>query len=464
MKADRARPQSAPLSGETSRYWISLLSIAAALRLAVAFGLLGQMPLVGDALSYSIEATKLLTEFPGSAPSFWPPGMPLLLTAVYGVAGDSLVVAKLTAVMISLVAVALCAALGSVATRSPRAGRLTGWIAALYPPDILMAGQTYVQPLTQVCLLAMAYGLVIGHRRADWRLFALAGVALGWGILSRPSTLSVGAAVVALWLVVALWRRRAVAVHPWPSPHVMAIFLLAAAVWVAPVMYHNARLGAGWTLSTNNEWNFLLGNNPYTPNYKTSHFGQRPLAELDPDARTYVQGLLERPDARQAMMQEALRYIREHPWNTAWRTLNRIRAFWGFDHTMARQIQHHFGWPTWAVVPLLIPEAGGYCLVALLALVGLICARDQLHPTTTILLLVIVLAYQAPYGLAFASSIYHVSVMGLLLPFAGAALASTSSPDLVPWPGREHRRRVALVSALFFAIQLEYGYHLIATM
>ena len=39
-------------------------------------------------------------------------------------------------------------------------------------------------------------------------------------------------------------------------------------ICVGPALRHNAALGAGWTLSTNNELNCLLGNNPFTPHYK----------------------------------------------------------------------------------------------------------------------------------------------------------------------------------------------------
>jgi 4-amino-4-deoxy-L-arabinose transferase-like glycosyltransferase len=448
----------------TSRSWTALLGVAAVLRVGVAFGLLGQLPLVADALSYSLEAKRLLAQFPGSVPSFWPPGMPMVLAGVYRLIGDDLVVSKLTAVLISLASVALCAAVGAEVTRNPAAGRLSGWIAALYPPDVLMAGQTYAHALTQLCLLAMAQCLLVGYRRGDRRLFALGGVSMGWAILSRPSVLSVAAAIVAAWLALLVWRRWAAQSHRLPSVLEMGVFLLGAAVCVTPAMFHNARLGAGWTVSTNNEWNLLLGNNPYTPNYKTSHLGQRSLPDLEPEVRAYLQGFLRQPDARKAMTREALRYMREHPWNTAWRTLNRIRAFWGFDHTMARQIQHHFAWPTWTLAALLVPEAGGYCLVAWLVLAGLMCARDRLHPAGAALLLVIVVSYQAPYALAFSGSIYHVPVMGLLLPFAGAALAPMSSTGVLRWPCLDHGRALAVVSTLFLALQLEYGYHLITTV
>src|SRR5438876_5885799 len=109
---------------------------------------------------------------------------------------------------------------------------------------------------------------------------------------------------------------------------------------IGPAMQHKAARGAGGTISTNNEGNTWLGNNPYTPNYKTSELGQHPVSEFSPPVRRYLQRFTSRPNEREAQREEALRYIGEHPANTLLRTINRIREFWGFDYTFSRDIEN----------------------------------------------------------------------------------------------------------------------------
>ena len=442
-------------------YWVGLIVVATVARVAIAFLFLDSMPLVADALSYSEQARKLLSSFPGPTAYFWPPGTPYLLAAVYAIFNDSLVVSKAVAIVISVMNVVLIAAFGMQVLKSVRAARLAGWIACFYPPDLLMAGQTLSYPLTMLCLLLMACCLVAGFRTAKLRYFVFAGLALGFGSLTRPSTLAV---TVVVPIAYVLFRRLDSSISRqgrWQLPAALVTFVVAAAVCVLPVMSHNFKHGAGWTLSTNNEWNFFLGNNRYTPLYKTGHFGQRSLQQLEPEVGAYFRGFLNRPDARSAMMKEAVQYIREHPFITMWRTLNRTRAFWGFDHTMARQIQYFYGFGNLRLVPLLVAEAGGYCLVMLSILAALICARDQLQAATTAFVLLLVLGYQWPHSLAFASSVYHVPVMGLLLPFAAASVEKwRTSKSTSLWP--RGNATLWLAFALFSLVQIEYGYYLLS--
>ena len=140
---------------------------------------------------------------------------------------------------------------------------------------------------------------------------------------------------------------------------------------VLPACAHDARSGAGWTVSTNNERNFFLGNNPYTPDYKTSHLGQRSLEELDPEARTYLESFYARSDQRAAMQHAAIDYMVHHPARTSLRTLNRATSFWGFDYLASREIQNWRGWSAARTLPLLALEGASYLAVAAMALVTL---------------------------------------------------------------------------------------------
>lgn len=149
---------------------------------------------------------------------------------------------------------------------------------------------------------------------------------------------------------------------------------------------------------------------------------------------------------------------------TVWRTASRIRAFWGFDHTMARQVEHALGLGQPQMLVLLAVEAGGYLVVMVLAFAGLWWGYARLDGPCARFLFGLVTAFQLPYSLAFASSVYHVPVMGLVIVFAGTGaeqlLSSTADrPALI---ARIRRPGFWISAAIFLLVQIEYAYYLVS--
>jgi 4-amino-4-deoxy-L-arabinose transferase-like glycosyltransferase len=403
----------------------------------------------------------------------------MLLAAAFRVLGDHVWVARLLMVGLGVLAVALTV-LVAQRLAGPRVAQIAGYVAALYPPAVMLSGQSYAQHLAAVTMLAVTY---FGLRAVEERrlaFFALAGLAFGVGCLTRPSLASV-APFLAIACIMQLRRTGASAA---PVLAGVALFVGVTLVCVVPVQAHNAGLGAGWTLSTNNERNFFLGNNPYTPNYKTSHLGQRSLDELDPDTRSYLSSFYERQNARKAMQAEALGYITRHPLVTAYRTLNRATAFWGFDYLASRIIQEHFEWGKKGLLPLLALEAGSYCAVMVLAIVALFGFRkgrstsipslssvppgktDSERPSVPPLafdpfwalwLVLLAVAYELPYMAAFSGGTYHFPVIGLLIPLAAVPLAA-GGPRV--WLAQLKGRPWAWVAiAALGLVQAQYAYY-----
>src|SRR6202035_2087785 len=114
-----------------------------------------------------------------------------------------------------------------------------------------------------------------------------------------------------------------------------------------------------------------------------------------------------RPDARAAMQREALSYVLAHPFRSAWRTLNRAVAFWGFDYLASREMHAWRGAGALVLLPLMALEAGGYLVVAMLALVGIFVGQHSYAPSARAWLVGLVLAYEAPYAIAFSGGTYH---------------------------------------------------------
>lgn len=442
-----------------------ILVVAVVIRFVLAFVVARHMPLVHDALSYDELAREMLVRSPSDDAYYWPPGTSFTLAGGYLVFGASVAVARAITGAAGVASVVLAWLLARQAISSERAQRLTALVAAIYPPAVMLTPQCYSQHFAALALLALAYfgGRALKEGRIG--LYCLAGLALGVGCIIRASMLALVPIVAVLFLAKA-WRSRRVT-SPATRRRLLAGMVLAPALAIAvilPVEAHNATRGVGWQISTNTERNLFLGNNPYTHDYKTSHLGQRSLAELEPATRAYLEGFYRLPDAREQMQTEAFRFMRQHPFVTLKRTFNRTTSFWGFDYLSTRILGDHFGLGKKGQALVLLVEATGYVATVLLVLVALFCrsAAETVDGEWRRWLLLLVFGYQLPYCFAFSSGTYHFPVMGLLFPLAGAggaALAARSGRSLRAL-ARE-LRSVSVPAAIFMAIQVQYAYYAI---
>ncbi len=485
-------------------------AIAFLASLLVATFLLADMPLAGDGTAYWEEA-GLWLEGMGERPWYYPPGMVLWVALFRALGFGYRHAADLSVAFLAAGTAAIATALSGRLTGNRKLAGLAGLLAAFYPPGLLLASQPVSQHLAQTCLGGVALGWLasLDHWQrggALWRWPVLGwllgtGLALGMGILARPSLASVGLAVLAT-AVASAWQRGGKAVvggrfsarrdapaSPMPDVNLPAspapntrwgvdcrwlathwrlggpgLLVAGVALLVLlPFLLHNHRVGAGACISINNERNFWLGNNPYTPLYKTTHLAQRALAELPEETqvyllRHYIRSEVTNPRLR-TELSRTLRKIRllaawEHivdrPELFALRSANRSRAFWGFDYLGTRQIQAWRGWSFRRAAPLHLLEAGGYAAIAGLAIIGILGAgrfgQWQLPA--------FILAYQLPYCLAFSAGTYHFPVMVLLFPLAAIgwqALGRTGGWRVVSrWP-------VAVALSIFALVQIEYA-------
>ncbi|MDT8390804.1 MAG: glycosyltransferase family 39 protein [Lentisphaeria bacterium] len=451
------------------RPWI----IAAGLGSIIGMLVLGDMPLASDALAYHQEATRMVSgDFRG--PFYYPPGMTSYLAAFFFFGGRSLFVSRLAIILTVVLTVCFTEKLTGLLTGDQRLASRAGLIAALYPPVLMLAGQPYSQHVAMLCVLATCFFWLKALKKRTFIYFCLTGLALGVGILTRPSFAAAGL-IFAVSGVVTFVSSLAGA---GTREKKRLLFLLSGAcVTVAtlslvifPAIRHNIKAGAGPVISTNNERNFLLGNCPHTPLYRTDHLAQRPLKSLPEEVRDYLRKFygqgFSSPQARKAMRREAFHYIRSNPDHFLLRTLNRIRAFWGFDYLASRRIQVWLGASTVTIAPLLIVEAGGYFLVMFLAIIGLFDGDLWLRKKGDLFFLLgLILCYQLPYCVAFSGGTYHFPVMGLLFPFASLGWGRVASR----WRERKWRALLCLpkgvyaVWAVFTIIQIEYAFFTLLT-
>lgn len=445
------------------RLWVGFIAAAAVARGLVSFGLLGAMPFVSDAESYSQEALGLLRELPPSEAFYWPPGNSIVLALSYLVFGHEGIGARIVTLLAGTLGAVLAALVARQLLQDRRAAIATGFLAALYMPSVMLSAQPYSQHLAGLWLLLFAYWGLRAISEGRLALYAGAGFAYGLGCLTRPSMLSV---LPVLGILAAMYTLRSKGRGLKPSRGAalgVVLFAVAAGAWIGPVMAHNHAHQAGVVISTNNERNFFYGNNPYTPNYKTSHLAQRMFEDLDIEAQQYLSRFYQQPNRREAMLNEALRFIRENPELTLYRTWNRATSFWGFDYLSSRLIQAHAKLGTAGLLGLLALEAGSYLVVMALAIIGLCCFAARMRGDWKVWLLALIVAYKLPYTLAFSGGTFHFPVMWLIFPFAGGALIELRSKRgrARAWARMRASRSVWCALAALVLIQIEYAYHII---
>jgi hypothetical protein len=453
-----ARP-SEPNSG----VWTYLFPVLAGLAIRILVGQvwLGQTGLNNDAADYFSEATKLSNGTREAVAFYWPPGTSFYLYGWFVVFGSSVTVARIAMILLSTLQIAVVGGLAREATGRRDIAAWASWIWAVYPPSVLLIAQTYSQHLAGLSLALIAWCGIRSLKTQSVPWLIAFGLSLGIGCLTRPSMMSVLAVSCLAVGITALCRAGS-----WQQRLTRAIgqgfvVIVPAALVIAPVILYNARCGGGYSLSTNNERNFFLGNNPYTPWYKTSHFAQRPLSELPPEVQTYLKSLYEAPNRRAAMKQAAINHIIENPGLAALRTANRARSFWGFDYLATRAIQATTeDLPRYVSAAVLLAEAGGYYLVMVLGLIGLIqCWNWRTNLPVIGWYVAVIGAYAAPYCLAFSSGTYHFPVMGVMAPLAAIGIFALGAEG---WRATVGSARTSVPIVLFTLMQVEYGYFTLA--
>jgi len=439
----------------------AVVGVGLVLRLTVAFGPLRHLPLVSDAAGYAGQAAGMARGDPVPA-YYWPPGTSYVIAGFYDVLGVHPWVAKLSAILVDAANVGLVAALAARLVADRRAPLVAGVLYAVFPSAVLMAAQPFSLQLTLLFLLLLAILLLDGARRHSWLRLAGAGAAFGCAVLTRPSTATLLVSLVAL-LVVLLLRvhRRASPIPGRTLAFGVPSFAAAAVLVVLPALEHNHALGQGWTVSTANEQNLWFGNNPYTPNYKTWYLGQHDPSHFPRHVATYLRsfGAGHPPTRRQRseMLTETKRFVLAHPGVTLLRTVNRVRAFWGFDYTMTVNIRDTLRTGSAATAALFVLEVGGYLLVMVLFLVGVLFARARARAGAVAFAALLIGGFQLAYAFAYAAGRWHFPMLGLLMPFAAlGAVWLASAPRRVAIVRRSASFWTAL--AVLGAVQVEYAY------
>ena len=422
--------------------WIVAAGVA--LRLVVCLWLLGT-PLFGDAYAYHYYATMYLE---GSwFETIRAPGLPLWLAACYRLFGTSQLVAMLSIMPFHLL---LSAAVFFFTLRRfhPRAALIALALISFYPAMVLNS----ILPLTQIPVAAaLAVCIYFLDGRQSWLRIIAGAIFLSFAIIVRPNSIIL-VPVLALLL---LFKRRYSA---GAAATFVAVALLPALLWSVREYRHSGDIVF---INYTNSMNFYLGNNRYTPLYKTWWFGSHGEGDRDvpPEFSAQWKDILELPVNEQNGIYKKLarQEILSRPGVFLIRTLSRIRTLFAFDvYTGMLVIKRIYaGKATGAVVLGL--DLLFYIAIMSACLVFYLGRRvRQQTGKAGIIIPVTILAYAFPFWLAFSHPTYHLPLMPLFAVPAGAAIAQISSkkPFRLGNLGLNWRLNTAL--AIIALIQIEW--------
>lgn len=228
----------------------------------------------------------------GVPTAFWPVGYPAFLGLLFYFCGASLFVGKFANVIMSVLTLAVFYKFSLIITPDRRTARMAAVLASFFPSQIAYCSLMSDTILFQFLLYS---GLLLLSLRTSRLFLFLAGTIFGLATLVRPYAL-----VVPLIFIMVYWR----ALPRLRILRFMAGIYPALLLVVLPWSVRNFILFGGFVpVSNNGGFNLLIGNSPqssgrYNPiDFEISRYTDE--YELD-----------------QAAGQKAVRYIREHPFET----------------------------------------------------------------------------------------------------------------------------------------------------
>ena len=301
--------------------WLFVFTLLTHLPILVLVGLDPNRAFFGtDSHQYEVLATNLLdrsifslqTSPPYEPDIFRTPGYPLLMAAIYGVSGRSVLALAVVQVLFTACTAVLLASLAYRLRRSRAIAITAAVIWAITPVPALFSGMIAPETLFTSLLILTLYCLLQPDGSFRWWHAVLAGLAYGLAVLTRP----IGIVLIPVLILAAFWR------HP-PRQwlRILVPGILAVGLVLMPWLVRNYRLYRQITLSS-------VGG-PILLFYKTASVIAHEAGVSFPDGQelvgSYYQDYLQRhPEidnpakASQAMSAVAWEIILKRPIAFAW--------------------------------------------------------------------------------------------------------------------------------------------------
>ncbi len=385
--------------------WLRIMLIALVLRLGL-LALMANEPLISDSFFYHQAAIRWVEL--GQVDTYWPPGLPMYEAGTVLLLGKGEFWVRLAMLPWFFW---MCRSFYNIVYRlhSRVAANIGLLVLALYPAMIHQS----VEPLSYLpaaALLLALFGQMQSYveERTRGRLWR-AGILIGMLILFRPSA---AIFLIALPPLILIRRRKLL-----PGLTLALFAALVVGPWVYMASSHTGRL---IPINDANSRNFYLGNNHWTPPYKTWFYGSHWTADpkLPIGFRQELSTIEALPLGEQngAFSRAAWRDIRARPLAFAWRTCSRVRTLMAFDSFAGSRL-------SWSAHPL---ASIGLAVTGMDALwYGLLCiafiafwfseTRREMPVSTLAIISGFLLLYALPYLFSFSHPTYHLPMLPLML-------------------------------------------------
>jgi 4-amino-4-deoxy-L-arabinose transferase-like glycosyltransferase len=380
--------------------------------------------------------------------------LPYYLYVFQRVFGESILVARASILPFYILFSVFLYRLARLIT-SRKAANVAVLVFAIYPPYIRYAFNPSTEYPAAAFLLGGLYFAIRAIRARSVGLAVVVGLCLGALSLIRPSSV-LFVLVVPIYFLLNIKQVRMAFVP-------VAVCSLLIAVWL--VKAHS--LTGRWVLINEaNSENLFFGNNPYTPLFRTWPEGQAEIG-FPAEFRELLRRIRNEPAEVRGHLyrQIALHHIFSRPDLFFLRTLNRMRAYFGFPVHHGEPLWRYLGWikPRWLLpLGLTALDVAFYWPIMALAIV---CAFHHkfglIRGDPVVAILGAALVYAMPYWVTFSQPRFNFPVVPLLAILAVKFLDQWAQGPreqafgLLPTPWK---RKAALLGALslFAYIQLEW--------
>jgi hypothetical protein len=251
-----------------------------------------------------------------------------------------------------------------------------------------------------------------------------------------------------------LWRTR-----KWmPSLAVTAIAAVVVGSWTG---YVYGKTGQLVKINTSNASNFYLGNNPYTPVYRTWWLGSH---NSPPEAPAIFIAQRDRIMGLDAASQEAefsriaKEHIRQRPDLFLLRSLNRVCTYLAFDPFSGAYLIGNYGLPTHLGFAIIAVDTLVYFLIAVGSILYFTVPRSKDTSITPFLLLGVGLLYAVPYFFVYSHPHYRYPLDPLLMILSSGFFVHLLNGKGAALRNVMERRNIPMMTSLvvFALIQVEF--------
>ena len=357
-----------------------------------------------------------------------PPLYPAAVAAIWRLTGsESLVAVRVAQALIGVFTVGVIFRIGNRLCNR-RVAILAAAFVAFYPSLVFYSVLILSETLFTFLLALMVLGCMSLIGRPSVWVALGTGLSLGAAALTRsimwPFVFVLLAGIAAGLVVERQWRWRT------------ALLVFAGyALLVAPWSYRNTALQGTFTVvDTMGGRNLMMGNYAHTPEDRMwdaiSLTGDRAWDSTLP-WRAPHGGWWSEGDVDRWAQQQAIAYMRAHPWITARRTLLKFADFWGLEREFLAGVWRGlYQVPTGPAIVAGAAMVGAYAAVVVLAVTGLVLAPPFADRRAHVLLVALLLFVSGIHAIVFGHPRYHIPLVPVLALYAGAAI------DARPWRRR----------------------------